>query len=244
MQYIMITKWDNHWGYLSGGRTFFTLGMLKGGMNKEKLEDGIDTLFIKKNKLNHTVEKAWKGRVYDFKDTDYKGKLAISFRVTLEYEVFCPLKYNNYSEGWYCEDFEEQVKGGKIGSGEKKVSSERSLKIGNAFSKYTRTGNKSLVEEFTQDEIEIAILQYHLDKGWPHYMAMEKRVVELKEVEERKNKTKNEKKEDDRVNKFILRIKNHPVVAVLIILGIVIVAIGAFFAALDNIIGFVNKYKK
>lgn len=59
----------------------------------------------------------------------------------------------------------------------------RASEIGNAFIKFTKTGDKSLIEGFTREEIESALAQYHLDKGWAHYDAMERRIRELREEE-------------------------------------------------------------
>ncbi len=60
---------------------------------------------------------------------------------------------------------------------------EKSIKIGNAFHKYADSGDKSHIENFTLEEIENAIIQYGLDKGSPFYIAMERRINELKAIE-------------------------------------------------------------
>ena len=68
------------------------------------------------------------------------------------------------------------------------IPSEKSEQIANVFSKYVDTGDKSLIGNCKCEDIEIALLQYSADKGWPHYNAMERRIAELKEIEkERKN---------------------------------------------------------
>jgi len=60
------------------------------------------------------------------------------------------------------------------------IPSEKSQEIANKFSKYVRTGDKSLIKNCKFEEIELAILQYNADRGWPHYKAMENRIEELK----------------------------------------------------------------
>ncbi len=80
--------------------------------------------------------------------------------------------------------------------------SEKSQQIVNAFTKYVKTGDKSLIEDFTLEEIEIALLQFSLDKDSPPYIGMEKRIDELKEIKsEQKNRIDKWK---DRAIGFIL----------------------------------------
>lgn len=69
------------------------------------------------------------------------------------------------------------------------MPTQRATEIANAFTKYAKTGDKSLIKEFTREEIEATLLQYHLDKGWAHYIAMEKRIEELKEGQRSSKKT-------------------------------------------------------
>lgn len=84
------------------------------------------------------------------------------------------------------------------------MPTEKATKIANAFGKYAETGDKSLIKEFKREDIEAALLQYHQDKGWNHYVAMERRIEELKEDE----KFRREKKEKwkDRLIGFIFGI--------------------------------------
>ena len=71
------------------------------------------------------------------------------------------------------------------------VLGKKSQQIHSAFVKYVETGDKSLIENFTRDEIEFTILQSsHLSKGWGYYEAMEKRVADLKEEERSKRNTR------------------------------------------------------
>ena len=63
--------------------------------------------------------------------------------------------------------------------------SERSQEITNAFQKYVKGGKKSLIESFSIQEIERALVEYALDKEFPFYIAME-RIEQLKEIENRR----------------------------------------------------------
>ncbi len=59
----------------------------------------------------------------------------------------------------------------------------KSKKIATAFASFTNTGDKTLIQEFSCDEIEFALIQYYRDKGDRHYIAMERRIDELKDLE-------------------------------------------------------------
>ena len=72
--------------------------------------------------------------------------------------------------------------------------SEKSQKIASDFTRYVGTGDKSLIENYKFEEVELALFQYSIDKDCPHYKAMESRVSELKQL---KNKMENK---DDKVN--------------------------------------------
>lgn len=52
------------------------------------------------------------------------------------------------------------------------MPTQRATEIANTFTKYAKTGDKSIIKQFTCEEIEATLLQYHLDKGWAHYIAM------------------------------------------------------------------------
>jgi hypothetical protein len=73
--------------------------------------------------------------------------------------------------------------------------SEKSIKIGNAFHRYADSGDKSHIEHFSRKDIEDAIIQYGLDKNSPFYIAMERRIDELKAVESQRQ-WKREKRKD------------------------------------------------
>lgn len=64
------------------------------------------------------------------------------------------------------------------------LPSKKSQEIASAFTHYVETGDKSKIQAYKREEIEIALLQYSRDKGWPHYEAMERRINELKGIED------------------------------------------------------------
>jgi len=45
------------------------------------------------------------------------------------------------------------------------MPTQRAIEIANAFTKYAKTGDKSIIKQFTREEIETTLLQYHLDRG-------------------------------------------------------------------------------
>ena len=72
---------------------------------------------------------------------------------------------------------------------------EESQKIASLFHKYVETGDKELIENLQKEKIEVALLQYSADRGWKHYVAMERRLEELKEIEKYKTERKDKRKE-------------------------------------------------
>ena len=62
----------------------------------------------------------------------------------------------------------------------------RSYQIADAFSKYLESKDESLIEKFTRDEIEIALLQLIKNGDYPYYAAMQIRREELKKIENNK----------------------------------------------------------
>jgi hypothetical protein len=80
---------------------------------------------------------------------------------------------------------------------------ERLIEIASAFLEFIETGEKSLIENFTSEEIELTLSQVHSDKmqELPYYRAMKKRVAELREIERHKRET--EQKWKDRMIGFI-----------------------------------------
>ena len=110
MIYIMVTNWENHRGNLRDNSTYFTVGMLRGNMNENKLKDDTRTIFIKRNKETRSIENTWIGKVAKISEgTRSDGKKRIYFRVIIKDTIPCPGKYSNYSEGWYIaeEEMEE-----------------------------------------------------------------------------------------------------------------------------------------
>jgi hypothetical protein len=98
MQYVMITHWKGHWDNLPDHETLYTDAMLRAGMNKGKLVENAQTIFIKVNEKNKKPERAWVGSVYALKAETGK----IRFKVRIEKEIPCPKKYCEYTEGWYA----------------------------------------------------------------------------------------------------------------------------------------------
>jgi len=60
---------------------------------------------------------------------------------------------------------------------------ESSVQVAKAFSRFVKTGEASLVERVSLQEIEKALLRYRREKGHPVYRAMEKRAAEMREGE-------------------------------------------------------------
>jgi len=79
---------------------------------------------------------------------------------------------------------------------------ERSLQIASAFARFVKTGEESLIENFSREEIEKTLLRHHTEKGHPIYEAMEKKVAQLKETERYKIKAA-EQKWENRIVGFI-----------------------------------------
>ena len=80
---------------------------------------------------------------------------------------------------------------------------ERLIEITEAFLEFIETGEKSLIENFTREEIELTLSQVDSDKvqELPYYGAMKKRVAELREIERYKRET--EQKWENRIIGFI-----------------------------------------
>jgi hypothetical protein len=81
---------------------------------------------------------------------------------------------------------------------------ERTIEIANAFLEFIETGEKSLIERFTREEIELTLVQFDSDRArkLPYYDAMKRRLAELREAQryERENKERWE----NRIIGFIL----------------------------------------
>ena len=76
---------------------------------------------------------------------------------------------------------------------------ERLIEVASTFLEFIETGEKSLIENFTSEEIELTLSQVHSDEvqGLPYYRAMRKRVAELREIERYRRET--EQKWEDRM---------------------------------------------
>ena len=77
--------------------------MFRGKMREELIEDNTETIFIKKNRQTKVPEKAWIGKVNNFKITDDK----IFFDVIINKEIPIPQEHKDKTEGWYI--IEEQI---------------------------------------------------------------------------------------------------------------------------------------
>ncbi len=90
------------------------------------------------------------------------------------------------------------------------IPSKRSQEITNAFQKYVKGGNKSLIESFSIEEIERALAEYSLDQGSSFYIVMEQRIEHLKEIENRK--LQEVRDSEDRKRNLRQRVADHLVV--------------------------------
>jgi hypothetical protein len=89
---------------------------------------------------------------------------------------------------------------------------QRSLQITGSFIRFLETGEESLIEHFTREELEANLLKHQAEKGHPVYEVIEKRVAELRERE--RYKREKEQKWADRTIGFISGL----IVALIIIL--------------------------
>lgn len=76
--------------------------------------------------------------------------------------------------------------------------SEKSKEIAQAFTKYAETGDKSLIEKYKIEEIDLAIIQDPSEERWPYQKAMKTKVNDLRDKRNKKEKWK------DRIIGFIL----------------------------------------
>jgi tetrahydromethanopterin S-methyltransferase subunit G len=76
---------------------------------------------------------------------------------------------------------------------------ERLIEVASTFLEFIETGEKSLIENFTSEEIELTLSQVHSDEVQeiPYYRAMKKRVAELREIERYRRET--QQKWEDRM---------------------------------------------
>lgn len=94
----MVTNFGDHWK--DGQNTYYTPSMLRKGLKSNQLSNNTKTYFIKRNS-DKEFEKCWLGSVTNITNDQKNGKDIIRFRVVIEAETACPLKYRNLTEGWY-----------------------------------------------------------------------------------------------------------------------------------------------
>ncbi len=63
------------------------------------------------------------------------------------------------------------------------IPAEKSQQIATAFSKYIEKQDVSLINGFKLEDIKFTLLQYHADRNFPFYKAMEMKIKELEEKE-------------------------------------------------------------
>ncbi len=80
-----------------------------------------------------------------------------------------------------------QVRKSNLRRGEKVFASEKSNVIYTAFDRWLDTKNLSLIENFTREEIETALIECERYKDMPPYLAMQSMVARLKGVESRRS---------------------------------------------------------
>jgi hypothetical protein len=69
------------------------------------------------------------------------------------------------------------------------VASDKSNAIYTAFDRWLDTKNLSLIEKFTREELETALIECGPYKDMPPYLAMQSRVEKLKDIERRRAET-------------------------------------------------------
>ena len=71
------------------------------------------------------------------------------------------------------------------------MPTEKSNQIVNAFSQYIKTQDAALINGLKLADIKFALLQFHADKNFPFYKAMEMRIKELEEKQSKIAEVKN-----------------------------------------------------
>lgn len=56
-QFVMITKWLNHWGRLNNGRTCFSKNLIVFNEALENIKENVETLFIKQGEHDSLEKK-------------------------------------------------------------------------------------------------------------------------------------------------------------------------------------------
>lgn len=68
--------------------------------------------------------------------------------------------------------------------------SDRSMQIANNFVKYIKDGDKSLIEQYTLEELKRTKYEYSRDSNREFYKAIEDRIVEFEEAKKKKENKK------------------------------------------------------
>jgi hypothetical protein len=81
---------------------------------------------------------------------------------------------------------------------------ERAIEIADAFLEFIETGERSLIERFTREEIELTLEQFDSDRvrKLPYYDAMKRRLAELREAQ--RYEWENKERWENRITGFIL----------------------------------------
>jgi hypothetical protein len=70
------------------------------------------------------------------------------------------------------------------------VASDKSNAIYTAFDRWLDTRNLSLIEKFTREELETALIECEMYKAMPPYLAMQSMVEHLKDIDRRRAGTR------------------------------------------------------
>jgi len=71
-----------------------------------------------------------------------------------------------------------------------KSPSDESNAVYTAFDRWLDTRSSSLIEKFTREELETALIECEIYKDMPPYLAMRSRVEQLKNIERRRTGTR------------------------------------------------------
>ncbi len=87
------------------------------------------------------------------------------------------------------------------------IPSRRSQEVTNAFQRFVKGGDKSLIESFSIQEVEKALAEYALDKEFPFYITMGQRLEKLKEIKNRRHQEIRDR--ENRKNNLRRRVADH-----------------------------------
>jgi hypothetical protein len=101
VKYVMVTNFDSHWDRV-GGRSYYTLSMMKEGLGIGSVVENTPTIFIKRKRGTGEIEGCWQGSTHTFSSSkDGRGRDTVRFRFDLQGRIDCPQEYQTYREGWY-----------------------------------------------------------------------------------------------------------------------------------------------